>query len=246
MNSSKSHVLSQLSQFTGTEYYYPLWPKVLLTDGTKYLAETVGCYWLMDAIASHVMHLGSNEGFTSCSLTCTNGSGNLTITDGNGNVLAKQRIPYTDFPFNEISLYTCLNEDKWVILLPSEYQVLNTCMRFFEFQTPKVQKPLSPAQARLRSLRDQAKRAQAAIKAERARQKIQAGQMDLAKVESTHRKKSQSYKTIYKMNNPYTAWVSAGTYGDFNNALSMALRKKKAGAVAVQIVDNAKMVVYSS
>jgi hypothetical protein len=70
--------------------------------------------------------------------------------------------------------------------------------------------------------------------------------MDLAKVESTHRKKSQSYKTIYKMNNPYTAWVSAGTYGDFNNALSMALRKKKAGAVAVQIVDNAKMVVYSS
>ncbi|QWD89810.1 hypothetical protein GQ367_04930 [Polynucleobacter sp. MWH-CaK5] len=119
-------------------------------------------------------------------------------------------------------------------------------MRFFEFQTPKIQKPLSPAQARIKALKDQAERAQAAVKAERARQKIQAGQMDLAKVESTHRKKSQSYKTIYKMNNPYTAWVSAGTYGDFNNALSMALRKKKAGAVAVQIVDNAKMVVYSS
>ncbi len=105
--------------------------------------------------------------------------------------------------------------------------------------------PLSVVASRL-NWGDQAKRAQAAIKAERARQKIQAGQMDLAKVESTHRKKSQSYKTIYKMNNPYTAWVSAGTYGDFNNALSMALRKKKAGAVAVQIVDNAKMVVYSS
>jgi hypothetical protein len=121
MNPSKSHVLNQLSQFTGTEYYYPLWPKVLLTDGTKYLAETVGCYWLMDAIASHVMHLPSNDAFTSCSLICTNGSGHLTITDGNGNVLAKQRIPYTDFPFNEINLYACLNEDKWIILLPSEY-----------------------------------------------------------------------------------------------------------------------------
>ena len=35
MNTSKPHVLSQLSQFTGTEYYYPLWPKVMLTDGTK-------------------------------------------------------------------------------------------------------------------------------------------------------------------------------------------------------------------
>ena len=121
MNPSKSHVLSQLSQFTGTEYYYPLWPKVLLTDGTKYLAETVGCYWLMDAIASHVMHLPNSEGFTSCNLTCANGSGNLVITDGNGNALAKQRIPYTDFPFGEMSLYACRNEDKWVILLPSEY-----------------------------------------------------------------------------------------------------------------------------
>ena len=119
-------------------------------------------------------------------------------------------------------------------------------MRFFEFQAPKIQKPLSPAQARLRSLKDQAKRAQAAIKAERARQKIQTGQQDLAKVESSHSKKSQNYKTIFKMSNPYTAWMTAGTYGNFNSALSMALRKKKAGAVAVQIVDSAKMVVYSS
>lgn len=119
-------------------------------------------------------------------------------------------------------------------------------MRFFEFQTPKIQKPLSPAQAKLRSLKDQAKRAQAAIKAERARQKIQAGQIDLAKVESIHSKKSQSYKTTYKMNNAYTAWTSAGTYGDFNNALSMALRKKKMGAVAVRIEDENRSIVYSS
>lgn len=119
-------------------------------------------------------------------------------------------------------------------------------MRFFEFQAPKIQKPLSPAQARLRSLKDQAKRAQAAIKAERARQKIQTGQQDLAKVESSHSKKSQNYKTIFKMSNPYTAWVSAGTYGDFNNALSMALRKKKLGAVAVRIEDGNRMIVYSS
>lgn len=119
-------------------------------------------------------------------------------------------------------------------------------MRFYEFQTIKPQKPLTSSQARIKSLKDQAKRAQAAVKAERARQKIQAGQMDLVKVESIHRKNSQSYKTIYKMNNPYTAWVSAGTYGDFNNALSMALRKKKLGAVAVRIEDANKMVLYSS
>ena len=33
------------------------------------------------------------------------------------------------------------------------------------------------------------------------------------------------------MNNAYTAWVTAGTYGNFNDALSIALRKKKADAL---------------
>ena len=119
-------------------------------------------------------------------------------------------------------------------------------MRFYEFKPLKPQKPLNPEQARIQSLKDQAMRAKTAIKAERARQKIQAGQQDLAKVESSHSKKSQSYRTIYKMSNPYTAWISAGTYGDFNNALSMALRKKKMGAVAVRIEDSNRMIVYSS
>jgi len=119
-------------------------------------------------------------------------------------------------------------------------------MRFYEFKPLKSQKPLNPEQTRIQSLKDQAKRAQAAVKAERARQKIQAGQRDLAKVESSYNKKSQIYRTIYKMSNPYTAWISAGSYGDFNNALSMALRKRKMGAVAVRIEDGNRMIVYSS
>lgn len=48
------------------------------------------------------------------------------------------------------------------------------------------------------------------------------------------------------MNNAYTAWMTGGTYGNFNGALSTALRKKKAGAIAVQIQDVNKAVVYSS
>ena len=119
-------------------------------------------------------------------------------------------------------------------------------MRFYEFKSLKPQKPLDPEQARIKSLKDQSKRAQAAVKAERARQKIQAGQRALAKVESSYRKKSQIYKSFYKMNNPYSAWISAGTYGDLNNALSMALRKKKIGAVAVRIENGNRMVVYSA
>jgi hypothetical protein len=57
-------------------------------------------------------------------------------------------------------------------------------MRFYEFKTIKPTtpiRPLTPEQARIKGLKDQAKKAQAAIKAERARQKIKAGQNQLQK-----------------------------------------------------------------
>ena len=57
-------------------------------------------------------------------------------------------------------------------------------MRFYEFMTPhiKPQKPLNPEQARLRNLKYQAKRAKDAVKAEKARQKIKAGQQALVNI----------------------------------------------------------------
>jgi len=56
-------------------------------------------------------------------------------------------------------------------------------MRYYEITetTIKPQKPLTPDQARINSMKDQAKRAQQAVKAEKARQKIRAGQQQLAK-----------------------------------------------------------------
>jgi hypothetical protein len=44
----------------------------------------------------------------------------------------------------------------------------------------KMIKPLTPDQARVKSMQDQVKRTQQAIKAEKARQKIKAGQKDLS------------------------------------------------------------------
>ena len=49
-------------------------------------------------------------------------------------------------------------------------------MRFNEIAP---QKPLSPEQARLESMKDRVKRDRQAVKAERARQKIKAGQADM-------------------------------------------------------------------
>lgn len=54
-------------------------------------------------------------------------------------------------------------------------------MRFFEFASA-VKKPLTPDQARIEGMKNQAKKAQQAVKAERARQKIKAGQAQLASI----------------------------------------------------------------
>ena len=56
---------------------------------------------------------------------------------------------------------------------------LVTEMRMYEI---KMIKPLRPDQARVKSMQDQVKRSQQAIKAEKARQKIKAGQEQLNKV----------------------------------------------------------------
>ncbi len=53
-------------------------------------------------------------------------------------------------------------------------------MRFFEFASA-MKKPLTPDQARIEAMKTQAKKAQQAVKAERARQKIKVGQQALAK-----------------------------------------------------------------
>ena len=54
-------------------------------------------------------------------------------------------------------------------------------MRFFEFASA-IKKPLTPDQARIKSMQDQVKRSQQAVKAERARQKIKSGEKALSQV----------------------------------------------------------------
>jgi hypothetical protein len=122
---------SDLSGFTGTENYYrysPLFRNFILTDGTKFLADEAGAYWLMDAIASHV---GSYKRDTFAVVNLRQNQPDnwlLTIDDGNGKLYARQEIEFSDFPLESIKLYVCKQEDgtfphpdMWVILLPSEY-----------------------------------------------------------------------------------------------------------------------------
>jgi surface antigen len=112
---------TQLALFTGTEHYYRLTRKHLLTDGTKYLADAAGAYWLMDAIASHLQEIGTSDWFVFVRMNVAGTSATMIYEDGNGYEHARQEISYTDFPMPSISLYACFDGDHWVIMLKSEY-----------------------------------------------------------------------------------------------------------------------------
>ena len=60
---------TQLSYFTGTEKYYRISRRHLLTDGTNYLAEEAECFWMMDAIASHLAEIGTADWFVQVRMT---------------------------------------------------------------------------------------------------------------------------------------------------------------------------------
>ena len=119
MNSTQN-LKSELSQFIGTEKFYRITQRHLLTDGTKYLAEQAKCFWLMDAIASHLTR-SYDDYFALARLVVNVSSAVLTLDDGNDNVFATQAIEYTDFPLNEIKLYCSFDGEHWVIMLTSEY-----------------------------------------------------------------------------------------------------------------------------
>ncbi len=111
-----------LAQFTGTEKYHRIYPQVVLTDGTKYLADVAGCYWLMDLYASHLASMDPNiESFTCLKLNKRGVGAEIVVEDGNTLALAKQQIEYTDFPLENFIFYAVWSSEFWVLMLPSEY-----------------------------------------------------------------------------------------------------------------------------
>lgn len=128
-----------LAYFTGTENYYRhgLVPVVVYTDGVQWLAESTDCYWLLDAIASHIVHNGELaearrrderlESMQFWTLDVDGSHGRLTcVADANEAPAVVQEIEYTDFPLETISIWaspTLLDNGKpvWVLYLPSEH-----------------------------------------------------------------------------------------------------------------------------
>ena len=49
----ENELLATLKQFTGCDQLARLTRTVLLTEGSRYLAEAAECFWLFDVYASH-------------------------------------------------------------------------------------------------------------------------------------------------------------------------------------------------
>ncbi len=117
----KVNVLPTFAQFTGTESYHrTMRPDVVHTDGVKALAEHCKAFWLIDAIVSHQTDPKVRaEPFQEWTLERVPDSDKATLTcgDGNGNVVARQVIEYTDFPYATAEIWLTGG----VMLIPSEY-----------------------------------------------------------------------------------------------------------------------------
>ena len=124
---------ADLQQFTGTENWYRhgFFRRILYTDGIKYLAETGGAYWLIDAMASHITgkvlakKAAADPRLTdmqfwrlkvredhSAILTCR--------ADSDVPPAIRQVIPFTDFPLSQLDIWACFDGNHWVLCLPAE------------------------------------------------------------------------------------------------------------------------------
>jgi hypothetical protein len=112
---------SDLLHFIGTSRYYRFSKMLLLTDGIKYLCEQTGCFWLVDAITTHLDEIGNEDWFVTIKLLIANSNALLIYEDGNGYEHARQEIGFTDFPLEHMTLYCCWDGSHWVLMLPSEY-----------------------------------------------------------------------------------------------------------------------------
>lgn len=116
----KTELESGLAMHTGSTCLFRHWSRRLVyTEGVQYLAQKASAYWLIDLIASWCPHASIRaEEFVLWKLTVKpDRTATAIADDGNGRELARQDIPWTDFPLDEVSLYFT----DGTLLLPSEY-----------------------------------------------------------------------------------------------------------------------------
>lgn len=109
-----------LSQFTGTEVYHRTFVfnrSLVHTDGVQYFAETAGCFWFLDIVATSIFPLTKNDPFLTIYLIAKDGKAEIIVQDGDVTRLMQKHIEYTDCPDGTYEFFLTDN----VLMLTSEY-----------------------------------------------------------------------------------------------------------------------------
>jgi hypothetical protein len=118
MNTQALH--SALREFTGTQNYHRVLPRLVITDGVEYLAHKANSYWLVTLIYSHLVTQPIHSEFVVARLIVSGKTAKLVLDDGNDQVISEQYIEYTDFPLDELTIYCSYQERYWIVSLPQE------------------------------------------------------------------------------------------------------------------------------
>ena len=121
---NKEEILSGLKNFYGTQNYWKISPRLVLTDGAKYLCESAEMFWFADIINSVISTMPkiNKESFLMAKLIVKDSSAVFTIEDGNYKKLYTQNIPFTDCPLDKIEVFVeDSGEGFKVALLPMEH-----------------------------------------------------------------------------------------------------------------------------
>ena len=104
----------------GSDNFYCHRPSLILyTDGVKMMAEKCEAYWLIDLIISHQCKKEvNNERFQVWELKrLKNNVFTINATDGNKNKVANQYIPFSDFAYDQATIWLV----DGCLMLPCEY-----------------------------------------------------------------------------------------------------------------------------
>lgn len=112
---------TELQHFTGSDQFYqnPLFRGYVYTEGVRHLAEKVGAYWLIDYVLSNQLLPSLKEQPFQVWIIKVqpNDEAFFTVEDGNNNEIATFKIEFTDFPFQEFTLWLVDN----TLMLTTEY-----------------------------------------------------------------------------------------------------------------------------
>lgn len=123
-----------LAHFTGglERFRHSLNRRVIYTDGVQFVAEHGGAYWLLDEIA---LHLGSRPfqqsaahdprlqhmAFWTLTVKEDRTARLIGYADTGETPFFEKSIPFTDFPLDEISIWSAWDGVHWTLYLPSEH-----------------------------------------------------------------------------------------------------------------------------